>query len=95
VEDFEVSKEVKIMRKLISFLVGLLAGAIVGGAGALLLTPYKGEDLQDQIRARIQELLEEGQRATAIRQTELENQLETFKRGQPITIETAPDQPSA
>lgn len=83
------------MRKFISFLVGLLSGAIVGGAVGLLLAPYKGEELQNQVRARIQELLEEGKQAAAVRQTELENQLESFKRGKPITIETAPEQPSA
>ncbi len=83
------------MRKIISFLVGLLAGATVGGAIALLLAPYKGQELQNQIRARVQKLMEEGQQAAAIRQAELEAQLESFKRGQPITIETAPEQPSA
>lgn len=83
------------MRKVISFLAGLLAGAIVGVAAAMLLAPYSGSELQGRIRARIQELIEEGRRAAAARRAELESQLEHFKRGTPITLETTPKQPQA
>ncbi len=83
------------MRKVVSFLAGLLAGAIVGVTVAMLLAPYSGSELQGRIRARIQELIEEGRRAAAARRVELESQLEHFKRGTPITLETTPRQPPA
>lgn len=76
------------MRKVVSFLIGFLIGGLVGGATALLLAPYAGAELQEQIRARIEELKEAGQEAAAARQVELETQLEAFKSGGPITIET-------
>ena len=81
------------MRKTISFLIGLLSGAAVGVVAALLLAPYSGSELQEQVRTRVQELIEEGRRAAAARRTELEVQLEAFKRGTPVTIETTPEQP--
>lgn len=83
------------MRKLVSFLAGLSAGAIVGIAVATLLAPYSGSELQRRIRARIQDLIEEGKRAAAVRRAELESQLEHFKRGTPITIEATPPSPQA
>lgn len=80
------------MRKIFSFLMGLLAGAVVGGVTGLLLAPYAGSVLQERIRSGMDKLVEEGQRAAQARQAELEVQLEAFKRGEPITIETTPDQ---
>ncbi len=83
------------MRKVISFLIGLLAGAIIGVAAAMLLAPYSGSELQGRIRARILDLIEEGKRAAAARRAELESQLESFKRGTAITIETTSKPPQA
>lgn len=81
------------MRKAFSFLAGLLAGALVGAAGAILLAPYSGTEMQEEIRARVQELIEEGRRAAAARRAELEAQLEAFKRGAPVTIEVPSQKP--
>lgn len=81
------------MRKAFSFLAGLLAGATVGTAAAILLAPYSGPELQERIRTRVQGLIEEGRRAAVARQAELEAQLEAFKRGTPVTVEAAPEQP--
>ena len=83
------------MRKTVSLLIGLLAGAVVGAAAAILLAPYSGTELQQRIRGRFQELVEEGKRAAAARRVELEAQLEAFKRGTPVTIETPPRPPQA
>ena len=71
------------MRKTFFLLLGVLAGALVGAAAALLLTPYSGKELQGQIRTRAQELIEQGKQAAAARRTELQAQLEAFKRGTP------------
>jgi len=83
------------MRKVISFLAGLLAGAVVGAAVGMLLAPYSGAELQQRARTRVQELIAEGKRAAAGRRAELEAQLEAFKRGTPVPLETAPKQPQA
>jgi gas vesicle protein len=84
------------MRKTFCLILGLLAGAAVGAAAAMLLAPYSGQELQTRIRVRVQELIEEGKRAAAARRVELQAQLEGFKRGTPVTIaETTPDQPAA
>jgi hypothetical protein len=37
-------------------------------------------------------LIEEGKRAAAARRAELEAQLDAFKRGTPVTIETTPEE---
>jgi len=81
------------MRKLVSFLAGLLAGAAAGAVAAILLAPYSGPELQERLRTRAQGMIEEGKRAAAARRAELEAQLEAFKRGTPVTIETASEQP--
>ncbi len=83
------------MQKNISFLIGVLSGAVVGAVIAILLAPQSGQDLQGQMRARVQELIEEGRRAAASRRAELESQLEAFKRGDPVVVETAVEQPQA
>jgi gas vesicle protein len=81
------------MRRAISFLVGVVSGAMVGAAVAILLAPSSGQELQSQMRGRVQELIEEGRRAAAARRAELEDQLEAFKRGAPVVIESTGGQP--
>jgi gas vesicle protein len=81
------------MRKAVSFLIGVLSGAIVGAAVAILLAPASGKELQGRMRTRVQELIEEGRRAAAARRAELEAQLEAFKRGTPVVVESAAPQP--
>jgi len=75
------------MRKLFFLLIGLLAGAVVGAAAAILLAPHSGSEMQKRIRAHVQELIEEGKQAATDRRLELENQLEAFKRGSAANIE--------
>ena len=83
------------MRKFVSFLAGVFAGAVVGAVAAILLAPYSGSELQEKARMRVQNLIKEGKRAASARRAELEAQLEMFKRGQPVVIETKPEQPQA
>ena len=78
------------MRKVLNFLAGFFVGGLIGAVLGLLLAPRRGSDLQDQIRARVDELVEEGRKAAAARQAELESQLEAFKRGEPPTTESTP-----
>ena len=83
------------MRRTISFVVGLFSGAAVGVLVAILLAPYSGQELQGRMRARVQGLIEEGRRAAAGRRAELEAQLEAFKRGTPVVIQSTTGQPEA
>lgn len=62
------------------FLVGLIVGALVGAALALLLTPQSGEEFQRLLRERAEEIVEEGRRAAAERRAELEAQFAQAKR---------------
>lgn len=82
--------EVNKVRKVTNFLAGFLLGGLTGAVAGLLLAPRQGSDLQRQIRARLDALIEEGQRAAAARQAELEAQLEAFKSGEAVTIEPSP-----
>ncbi len=91
----EKLKEVEEMKKSLSFLAGLFSGALVGSVAAILLAPYSGHELQDRMRTRIRQLIEEGKRSAAIRRAELEAQLNGFKRGASITIEMTSEQPEA
>jgi gas vesicle protein len=77
------------VRKVINFLAGFFVGAVTGAVVGLLLTPQSGSELQERIRARFDELMEEGEKAAAARRAELENQLEAFKTGESLTIEPA------
>jgi gas vesicle protein len=69
------------MRKLFSFLLGFLTGALVGAPIAMLLAPEAGEMTRQGIQLRMDQIVEEGKRAAAERRTELESQLEQLKRG--------------
>ena len=77
------------MRKMISFLAGVAAGALIGSVAALLLAPESGGELQERIRVRGQGLIAEAKRAAAAQRAEMEAQLESFKRGTPISLDPA------
>jgi gas vesicle protein len=83
------------MRRTIDFLIGVVLGAAVGSAIALLLTPESGEQLRQTVRERTQELVDEGRRAAAAQREDMRAQLEAFKRGTPITLESAPEETAA
>lgn len=76
------------MRKILNFLAGFFVGGLTGAAVGLLLAPRSGAEFQEEIRARVDELMEEGRKAAAARQAELENQLEAFKAGESVSIES-------
>ncbi len=68
------------MRRLVGFLAGAMCGAIVGAVAALLLAPYSGLELRQNVRARVDEILAEGRQAAADRRAELEAQLAALKQ---------------
>ncbi len=69
------------MRKILAFLLGFLTGAMVMGGIGLLFAPKSGEETRASLRARIDDLLEEGRLAAETRRRELEAQLASFKHG--------------
>ena len=69
------------MRMITSFFSGAICGALVGAAAALLLTPASGDDLQEQIRTRIQSAIDEGRSEMARTEATLATQYENLKRG--------------
>lgn len=73
------------MRKVFSFLGGMMVGAFTGGLLALLLAPETGPELQQQIRDYVDQLVNEGKEAARQRRLELEQQLEAFKKGEPAS----------
>lgn len=75
------------MRKVANFLAGFFVGGLIGAAVGLLFAPYKGAELQEQIRHRVDELMAEGRKAAEARQAELEEQLRAFRTGDSVTIE--------
>lgn len=78
------------MRKLLNFLFGFMLGVLIGAAVAMLLAPEAGETTRGQIQLRIQEVIDEGKRAAADRQAELESELAQLKQGKSLE-EIQPD----
>lgn len=68
-----------IMNRLGSFLGGMIIGMAAGTVAALLLAPKSGEDLRDDIKRDVDEILEEGRRAAEQRQREMEEQLNRLR----------------
>lgn len=69
------------MSKILSFLAGVLCGAIVGGAAALLFTPASGEDLRVEMTNRWREALDEARQAMEETRRELQTQFEQMQKG--------------
>jgi gas vesicle protein len=67
------------MRKFFAFLAGILCGAVVGGATALLLAPMSGRDLQHEIAVRIDQLKAEIETAVAEQEKRLRAEFERMK----------------
>jgi len=64
------------------FLIGILAGALVGGVMALLLAPESGEQLHGQLRDRGQVFLNDVRHSADTRRIELRNRLESLQEPQ-------------
>ncbi len=70
------------MGKVLVFMSGVIAGAILGGVVAILMTPQSGENLRGQARQRYQDALEAGKKAADERKQQLINEYEAMKRGE-------------
>ena len=63
------------MKRIFSFLMGTMLGALAGAALAILLTPQSGDDLRGGMRERVLNLKNELTSAASSRKIELERQL--------------------
>jgi gas vesicle protein len=59
------------MRRFMMFVCGALSGAVVGGVVAIFLAPQPGTDTRAQIRARLEEVRAEANRAYEQKRREL------------------------
>jgi len=75
------------MQRTMSFLAGVICGAVVGSVAALLLTPMPGSELQAQARGQFDSMLSEARRAAQERQTVLRERLQDLRAPQPGAIE--------
>jgi gas vesicle protein len=67
--------------RVMNFIAGFLGGVVLGAVLVLLITPQSGSELQAEVRARFDRVLEEGRKAAAARRAELEERLATLKTG--------------
>ncbi|MBI3363128.1 MAG: YtxH domain-containing protein [Chloroflexi bacterium] len=73
--------------KIMSFLAGAFAGAVVGATAALLLAPTSGEHVREQARERYETLIADARRAAEEKQEQLKAQLEALKAPKTMTNE--------
>ncbi len=71
------------MQRFFSFVAGAMCGAAFGAVTALLLAPMSGRDLQDQSRARAEQIASEVRRAYEDKQLELKAQFEALRGHKP------------
>ena len=67
------------MRRMFGFMMGIVAGALIGSAVALLLAPETGEKFRSEIRARGEVLVNDVRHAAEARRIELTEQLESMR----------------
>ncbi len=67
--------------RVMNFIAGFLGGVVLGAVLVLLTTPQSGSELQAEVRARFDRVLEEGRKAAAARRAELEERLTNLKAG--------------
>jgi gas vesicle protein len=67
------------MHKALSFLSGIITGALLGATIAILLAPSSGQELRDQMSNRAHQIEIEVKGAAAARRAELEQQLEALR----------------
>lgn len=68
------------MKKFFSFLGGVLMGGFIGATVALLLAPYSGEDLREEIQNRFATFQADLNEAVSQRKVELEKKLDDLRQ---------------
>lgn len=70
------------MKNFFSFIFGLLSGALVGVAAAMLLAPSSGDELRSSISNRAEGALANFRTTVEQERRKLEEELESLKRGE-------------
>ena len=70
------------MNKFFSFLAGIVCGAVVGAAAALLLAPESGQELRADMAARWEDALNEARQAMEQTRLDLQAQFEQMQKGE-------------
>lgn len=68
------------MKKLITFLIGIIAGAGAGMVGVALFVPETSQELRQRFKAGFQETMTAAREASAKRRAELESELASLYR---------------
>ncbi|NSW51229.1 MAG: YtxH domain-containing protein [Anaerolineae bacterium] len=76
------------MKKVWSFLTGLLVGAWLTGVTVLLFTPLSGKDLREKIKQESNQLMQDVKSASEMRQKELLEELENLRQGKNIKLDS-------
>lgn len=69
------------MNKILSFIAGVMCGAVVGATVALLLAPASGEELRGEVVHRWEEALDEARLAMEETRRDLQAQFEMMQQG--------------
>ncbi len=69
------------MNRYFSFLAGIICGAVVGAAAALLFAPESGQELRADMVARWEDALDEARQAMEQTRKDLQNQFEQMQKG--------------
>jgi gas vesicle protein len=67
------------MQRLLSFLVGVIAGGLVGATIAILIAPVSGEELRFQVQERSIHLKDDIKSVAEARRAELERELAVLR----------------
>lgn len=70
------------MRSFFNFIFGLLSGALVGAAAAMLLAPSSGDELRTSLSSRYEGTLANFRSTVEQERRKLEEELESLKRGE-------------
>jgi gas vesicle protein len=70
------------VRNFFSFVFGVLSGAVVGVAAAMLLAPSSGNELRSSLAGRYDGVLTSFRTAMEQERRRLEDELESLKRGE-------------
>lgn len=69
--------------RMVKFLAGVVVGAAVAAAVVLIVAPQRGDELRNEIKARIDDIVEEGRQAAETKRLEMMAQLEELKQPAP------------
>jgi len=77
------------MKKVGLFMLGTFIGAWFAGVLVLLFTPMSGKDIREKITTETQKIVDDVKTASDLRQKELKQELDTFRQGKAIKLESS------